>query len=636
MRFALIGQPNCGKSTLFNQVAGYRAETGNFPGTTVTFIESKVRVMGEVVDLVDLPGTYTLAGSNPAEQETLRYLASHEVDVIINVIDATQLVQSLSLTLELLELQRPMMVALNMMDEALHLGMEINGPKLQELLGVPVLPLVASKGRGVRDVFVTAHRIGKTKLVSPRPRYNQDVEEAINTLAASINGKKLSLPAETLAIRLLEGDSALLHQIKNVAPQALSILTSTRNALEMARGLEVSWVINDERHRLAERLAQAVIQQGERRVTWKDRLDDLLLHPFWGYVFLIGILLLFFEGIYGIGSRLEAPLLAFFDALIAHSQERLWTGSLAAELITGVLQGISGGMAIVLPYLVPFLLGLGFLEDIGYLPRVAFLMDALMHRIGLHGKAVVPFILGYGCNVPAIMSTRVLEDRRDRFMAAALATMVPCAARLAVVFGLVAFYMGPRLALGIYLFNLFIIALVGRLLSGLMKEEAPGLILEVPLYRMPMLKAICFKAWFRTREFIVEAWPILILGSVILALLSYLNLANSINLIIRPVTWILGLPKAVGVPLIFGVLRKELSLIMLKQALGGNDFSTLLTPVQMITFTIFVVFYVPCLATMAVLRRELGGRNMSVIAGLTVLIAVITGLIARGLASIFY
>jgi ferrous iron transport protein B len=282
--------------------------------------------------------------------------------------------------------------------------------------------------------------------------------------------------------------------------------------------------------------------------------------------------------------------------------------------------------------LLPFLFGLGFLEDVGYLPRVAFLMDALMHRLGLHGKAIVPFILGYGCNVPAVMSTRLMEDKRDRFLAAALATLVPCAARLAVVFGLVAFYLGPTVALVIYLFNLFVIGLTGRVLSRLMPEDSPGLILEMPTYRLPTLRTIFNKTWFRVREFVVEAWPLLIGGSVALAIFNYLNITPFFDVLVRPFTWILGLPMQTGVPLIFGILRKELSLVMLRQALNVADFSVALSAVQMVTFTVFVVFYIPCLATLAVLRRELGTRAMLLIAALTVFIATLAALLARGVA----
>jgi ferrous iron transport protein B len=305
-------------------------------------------------------------------------------------------------------------------------------------------------------------------------------------------------------------------------------------------------------------------------------------------------------------------------------------GSFLSELVLGVLQGIAAGVAIVLPYLLPFLFGLGLLEDIGYLPRVAFLMDAFMHRIGLHGKAIVPFILGYGCNVPAVMSTRSLEEPRDRFLAAALATLVPCAARLAVVFGLVAFYLGPLAAFALYLFNLLVIAITGRILSKMMPEDTPGLILEMPTYRVPTFKNVAGKAWFRVREFVVEAWPVLIAGSAVLAVLNYFQLAFIFNWMVRPITWLMGLPSEVGVPLIFGILRKELSLVMLGQALGTNDFSAALTNVQMAVYATFVMFYLPCLATLSVLKRELGTRLMLMISALTVVIALIAALLVRG------
>lgn len=636
MRVALVGQPNCGKSTLFNQVAGYRAETGNFSGTTVTYTESKVRVRGEVVQLVDLPGTYTFSGSNPAERETFCYLAEHPVDVIINVVDASHLAQGLSLTLELLELGRPVVVALNMMDEAAGRGLTINGPKLQHLLGVPVLPLVASKGRGVRPLFVAAQQAGRDGSTPPRPTYSRDIEQAIQDIRLTLNGQAAPLTAELGAIRLLEGDRLLRERVGSLSPPVVDVLTHTRSHIFKERGQESEWVISAERHGMAANLAKAVVTQGEHRTNWRDRLDDVLLHPVWGYAALILILLIFFQVIYRLGSVLEKPLLAIFDAVTLQVVTSLAAWPFLAELASGLLLGIAGGLAIVLPYLFPFLLGLSFLEDIGYLPRIAFLMDALMHRIGLHGKAVVPFILGYGCNVPAVMSTRMLEDRRDRYLAAALSTLVPCAARLAVVFGLVAFYLGPYAALGIYLFNLFVIALTGKVLSGLMPEDTPGLILEMPVYRMPSLRTVLQKAWFRGREFLVEAWPVLIIGSLVFSLLTYFNLVAIFNLLLLPLSWLLGLPAEVGVPLVFGILRKELSLIMLRQALGFADFGAALTPVQMITYSVFVVFYIPCLATLSVLKRELGRRDMLTITALTVLIATIAAVLARAVASVIY
>jgi ferrous iron transport protein B len=447
-----------------------------------------------------------------------------------------------------------------MMDEATRLGLKIDGEGLTCELGVPVLPLVASKGRGVKPLFLKGLEVGRNG-----------------------NGNK---PVNSL-------DSA-------------------------------------ERHKYAQVLTEKYVTHGERKLTLRDTLDDVLLHPVWGYAILLFVLFLFFQAVYGIGKVTEPPLLKLFDILTKDALSPFGSGTLISQIVLGVMQGIAAGVAIVLPYLLPFLFGLGILEDIGYLPRVAFLMDTFMHRIGLHGKAIVPFILGYGCNVPAVMSTRTLEEPRDRYLAAALATLVPCAARLAVVFGLVAFYLGPLAAFGLYLFNLLIIAITGRILSNMMPEDTPGLILEMPPYRVPTFKNVLNKAWFRMREFVVEAWPILIAGSAVLAILNYFELAHFINWLVRPFTWVMGLPSAVGVPLIFGVLRKELSLVMLSQALGTVNFGSALTSTQMIVYATFVMFYLPCLATLAVLKRELGTRAMSVIAGLTVIVALFASLVVRG------
>jgi len=252
-----------------------------------------------------------------------------------------------------------------------------------------------------------------------------------------------------------------------------------------------------------------------------------------------------------------------------------------------------------------------------------------MHKMGLHGKAIVPFILGYGCSVPAIMSTRIMENKRDRFLSAALATMIPCAARLSVIFGLVSFYLGPWAALGIYVFNIFVIAVTGRIITRFFPEDSPGLILEMPVYRMPTIRTVTAKAWFRIREFIFEAWPLLIIGSIALAAMNYYSITPYFDQFLRPITWVIGLPTEVGTPLIFGIFRKELSLIMLAQALGTTDFGSALNPEQIITYTVFIIFYIPCISTIVTIKNELGNRSMWLITGLSLLVAVIAALVFR-------
>ncbi|MCD6356638.1 MAG: ferrous iron transport protein B [Anaerolineaceae bacterium] len=635
MRFALVGQPNCGKSTLFNQVAGYKAETGNFAGTTVAFKETKVRVLGDVVELVDLPGTYSLLGTNPAERVVLDYLITKKVDVVINLIDATHLVQGLILTLELMELRRPMVLAINMMDEATRQGLKIDGEKLEKLLGIPVLPMIASRGQGVRETFRQAWHAAKDKYIPQPQKYGEEIEKAVADVKGRLKKGAVPFSRRAIAIKLLEGDPAISHKVCKKNPELTEIVQDHIDKLCHQSARQAVWMIASERQKKARSLSKKIAKQGKGHLSLRDKLDDFLLHPVFGYVFLTLILGAFFAMVYGVGNWLEEPMLAFFNKFLEFILARLRLGGLLPKLITGLVQGIAGGLAIVLPYLAPFLIGLGLLEDVGYLTRIAFLADALMHRIGLHGKAIVPFILGYGCSVPAIMSTRIMENKRDRFLSAALVTMIPCSARLSVIFGLVSFYLGPWAAFGVYIFNIFVIAVIAKIMTKFFPEVSPGLILEMPVYRLPTLRTVTAKAWFRIREFIFEAWPLLIAGSVILAVLEYYSITPYLDKIFHPITWALGLPSEVGTPLIFGIFRKELSLVMLAQALGTTNFGAVLTPEQMISYTIFVVFYIPCIATMITIKNELGLKNMGLIIGLSLLVAMIAAVAARSLFLLF-
>ncbi|HDP37035.1 MAG TPA: ferrous iron transporter B, partial [Candidatus Atribacteria bacterium] len=353
-------------------------------------------------------------------------------------------------------------------------------------------------------------------------------------------------------------------------------------------------------------------------------------HPLFGYIFLALILYLLFNLVFSAGKMVEEPLLDYFYRIIPLIGKIISTETLLFSIINGIIQGLAGGIAIVLPYLFPFLFGLAILEDLGYLPRIAFLLDAFLHKIGLHGKAIIPFILGYGCTVPAIMATRILESERDRFIASVLATMIPCAARMTIIFALVAFYISPQAALAIYILNIIVIVISGKILSRLLPEITPGMILEIPAYHIPSIKVVLAKTWLRMKEFIFVAWPLLIAGSTVLSLLQYFKADNYINQFFSPLTSsLLGLPIVVGTTLIFGILRKELSMLMLIQAIGTSNVAAVMSMTQIMTFTIFVIFYVPCIATIAVLWKEIGSKRTLFAVAFTFVLAVILATITR-------
>jgi ferrous iron transport protein B len=639
MRIALAGQPNCGKSTLFNRIAGYKAITANFPGTSVTFTETRTRIDGLTCTCIDLPGTYSITSDEPAELEARKHLLSGEVDLIVNVMDASLLSRSLELTLELLELEIPLVVCLNMMDEAKRKGIQIDSPKLSAILGIPVVPVIATTGKGFIDLFAKVGTIWEEKRRGKVQKFSRDIEEVIRPLVSLLEAQRPvneKVPSRFLAIKLLEKDEAFVREIQESGDFYRQV-QPFQEKLQESHGVPSDEVIASERHALAmnifEKVAQ-VVHPPRRDV--RMAIDQWVMHKIFGYVILALVFYGFFHFIFGIGGYVEEPLIRFFDRLNGQLERFFPSGSLSLFMVHGILHGISGGIAIVLPYLVPFLIGLSLLEDVGYLPRVAFLMDVFMHRIGLHGKSVIPFILGYGCSVPAVMATRILEIPQHRFIVSVLATMIPCAARITIIFGLVAFFIGPNAALAIFALNLLIVAIFGKVMTYFTPEANLGLILEMPSYQVPPLRNTLNKSWCRIREFIVIAWPLLIIGSVILSLIEYGKLDLWLNHLIAPLTGLLDLPLSVGTTLLFGLLRKELSLIMLTQALGTTQVLTVMTKTQIMVFTIFVTFYIPCLATIGTLWREIGKRGALIAVLFTMGTATALGLITRLVGGVFF
>ena len=639
MRIALAGQPNCGKSTLFNQVAGYKAMTSNFPGTTVKYTETQTLINGYNCTCIDLPGTYSLTSGDIAEMEARRHLLSGDVDVIINVADASLLCRSLELTHQLLELETPMVLCLNMMDEAKRKGIQIDIPKLSSLLGVPIFPAIATTGKGLRDLFLGVLKVWEEKSKGKTLKFSKDVEEIIDQLACVLHSEwpvAEKIPARLLAVKLLENDEFFANKVIRRA-DILDRVKPFQRKLAETHGTPAEEVISSERHALAMNLferAARVIHPPQKDL--RIFIDQWVMHNVFGYIILALVFYGFFNFIFGMGRYIETPLLQVFERLSQAMEDIYPPGSLFLFLSRGILQGIAGGVAIVLPYLVPFLIGLSILEDLGYLPRVAFLMDVFMRRIGLHGKSVIPLILGYGCSVPAVMATRMLEFPQHRFIVSILATMIPCAARITIIFALVAFFVGPNAALAIFILNILAVAVLGKILSRFFPDASPGLILEIPAYQFPTLGNILEKSWYRIREFIVIAWPLLIAGSVGLALMEYGGLERHLNLFFSPLTHLLGLPDVVGTTLIFGLLRKELSMIMLTQALGTSEVLAVMTPTQIMVFTVFVTFYIPCLATIAALWKEIGRKGALLAVSLTLSVAIVLAVSTRIFMGVFF
>lgn len=633
LRIALVGQPNCGKSTIFNHLVGYKANTSNLPGTTVTYMKSTALIDGKTVEVVDLPGTYSLTSLDRAEVEARNFLLEGGVDAVLNVVDASLLSRGLELTLQLLELGLPVVVCLNMADEAKRKGIAIDTEALEARLGVAVVSTIAVRGIGVRSVASRVVRAARDETVPRAPTYSADVERLVGQLSQAIAQDRASyaVPSRLFAVKLLEGDPGFAERAR---PSWRSEAERLGRRLQTLRGKSGEDVLSAERHHLAMSLFEAVATVGEPTLGLRDRLDGLLMHRVFGILFFAGIMYGLFFIVFKVGSIVEGAVMTLFDRSLAALGQAVATGSLAYFVTQGVIQGVAGAVGIVLPYLVPFLIGLALLEDTGYLPRAGYLMDGLMHKIGLHGKSVIPFILGYGCSVPAVMATRILDSPRDRFITAALSVMVPCTARTTVIFGLVGYFLGPTLAFLLYVINLVVLAIAGTVMTRVFPRITPGLILEIPSYKVPSLRVVLANVWLRLREFIVMAWPLLVGGSVVLSLLEYVHATHYLNLALLPVTWALGLPVALGVTLIFGILRKELTLIMLFQALGTTQVASVLSGGQMMTFTLFVLFYIPCVATIAVLTRELGRGKTALVLASTTGIALVVALIARGVAAI--
>jgi ferrous iron transport protein B len=545
-KILLLGNPNVGKSVVFSKLTGTSVVSSNYAGTTVEFTKGHMKWRDEVVEIIDVPGTYTLEPTNKAEEVAVEML--DEGDLIINVVDSTNLERNLNLTLQLLEKNIPMIISLNFWDETEHKGINIDVEKLEEYFKVPVIPTSATKGIGLKDII-------------RRFDYDEVVEHSY-------------------------GDNE-------------------------SRWSEIGRIIKD------------VQNINYKQHSFSDLMEDLTLKPLTGIpiaviVLFVSFMIIRFVGEGFIGYIAEPFFEILYRPIIVQLSTILGGGGFIHNLIVGELiegsidfeqsfglltTGIYIPLAAVLPYIISFYFVLGLLEDIGYLPRISVLVDNIMHRVGLHGFSIIPLILAFGCNVPAALAIRNLESKREKFIASTLmATTIPCISQMAMVVGLLGSFGGKYL---LYLFAVLVVLwiFIGTLMNKLVPGFSTDLLLELPSFRFPSISTVFKKLWMRILGFLKEALPMVLLGVFIINIFYTLGIFDFLTAAIGPVLKnVFGVPEAAIEALIMGFLRKDLAMGVLLP-LG-------LTAKQMLTMSILLVIYFPCIATFVILLRELGPKDM--------------------------
>ena len=629
-RVALVGRRQSGKSTIFQAASSAAPQHARLAGESA-YEECLVGIGLEEISLVDLPSIESLHRLREADRQVLMVLlwgdrwpviARHEPqqptaafrapDVLLQVVDATSLERDLELSLELSLLGRPMVIALNRMDEAREKGLYVNARALSERLGVPVVATVAHMGMGLTELFAAALAAAREKVCPLAQQASAHIRESLKPLNAILARPQIEeafrVPRPLLLMQLAENDDWFLRELAEHFPALVPEVTAARAAAQTTLPRPLSDELHADRHHRAALLFEAVTRLGAPEDTerWKRWLDELFLHPRWGLVGSLAVFALVLFMVFEVSAVLDGLTSARLSEWVGQWQP----ADTAGVVGRAVADGLVGLIGIVVPYMLPLVLLLVALEESGIMHRVAFVVDRGFHAIGLHGGVAVPFLIGLGCNVPAISAAAGTAKGRDRIVAALLITFVPCSARSAIILALAGKYLGGFGVFAIFMLTLVVIALLGRLLARRYREVPPGVIPQIPPYALPTWRALLKNTWARTSDILTIVTPLLVAGSVVLALLSHVGADGAINMLLMPVTtWWLGLPVVLGVPILFGVLRKELSLLMVYQALGTQDIAPLLDWVQILTFLVFLTFYIPCISTFAVMLKTLGRRE---------------------------
>ncbi len=624
IRVALAGQPNVGKSTVFNLLTGLSQHVGNWPGKTV---ERKVGIYshnGVTVHIVDLPGTYSLTANSVEELIARDHIIKERPDVVVAVIDAAAMERNLYLVAELLSLPSPVIVALNMIDVAEQQGMQIEPDVLEVALGVPVVPMVATKNQGIRELVEAIDRIVQDGTVYEPKR--PEIRDDHGAILGEIKGLIASCvpepyPADWVSLKLLEGDDEVTRMMEDCLPEDIwekvyAILREHEDAIVAVASGRYDWIGRMTR--------AALVRPGVGQITLTERLDRWATHPFWGLIILAGILGLVFWLTYTVG----APLQDFLETYVVETSAQLVSGALmgAPDWVVGLLvDGLIGGVGTVLtfiPILLIFFAVMGLLEDMGYMARAGYVMDRFMHLMGLHGKSFLPLFLGFGCSVPAVMGARVIESRRGGLLTIMLAPLVPCTARMMVLAFITPLFFGaaaPLVAWGLVGLSLVVLAISGVVINKVaFGGERAAFIMELPLYHVPNWRTIGLLVWQRSLAFFKRAGTVILVVSVVLWGLSALptgeietSFLARIGQFLAPLGALMGLSWRMMVALLASFIAKENSIASLGILFGAGEEAGLaeilpgvLTPAAALSFLVVQMLFIPCVATVATVLQE--------------------------------
>jgi ferrous iron transport protein B len=621
---ALAGNANVGKSAVFNQLTGVDQIIGNWPGKTVERAEGILQFKGLKIKVIDLPGIYSFSTYSMEELVSREYIALEKPDIVINVVDATALERNLFFTIQLLELDAPLLIALNQVDLMEKRGISIDYQKLEEILGVTVVPTVAIQGKGISVLTEQLIKFSGHRKTPPKIKYGKEVEQRIEKLTSLLDKIKTKYPSRWLAIKLLERDEEITRLIDGLDRIIILQADILAEEIEKIHGEPCGIVVSAERYKIADEIARAVQKIRTEEETFTDKLDKIALHPVLGYLAIVGVIggLLIWTFIVG-----DAISKVLGNALSPIEQfEPMIFGPLGKVLWNGAASGFVAGVTLVIPYVLPFYIMLAVIEDSGYLTRISLMLDQGMHRLGLHGKAIIPLILGYGCNVPACFSCRIMETSKQKLIAAFLVSLVPCTARTVIILGLVASFVSIWWAFALYVFDIILIILLGRVAFELVAGESVGLIMEMSSYHRPSASVVLKQTWARTKSLLWVVFPAYIIGSAMLQAFYAAGWLSPINGALSAITagW-LGLPSQVGILLIFGIVRKELTILMLAVIFQTTNFASIMSPVQLIVLALVTMIYIPCLAMILSLAREFGWKKASSIVLFEVGFAILIG-----------